>query len=309
MAEEKIAILLAVYNGENHINDLLSSLFLQTYSNIKIYIRDNCSTDNTLSLLQGWKERYSEKIELLSAEINEGCIANFSALLEAAKEQYVLFCDHDDIWLPEKISVTFDKMQEMEKMHGKNIPLAVHSDLTVVDANLKIIAPSFWKISGLNPSKKACTFSRLLVQNQITGCTLMINKSLAEVAAPIPKHCMMHDWWIALVASCFGKIGIVDQPTILYRQHTSNDTGAKAYKVWSYLFRKDKQKNKDLAKNKKIQVETFINRYQNILATKYLKTSLAYLKMQQSPLPIAFALLIRYKFFKTGFLRNFIFNH
>lgn len=309
MAQEKIAVLLAVYNGEKHINDLLTSLFDQTYSNLKIYIRDNCSTDTTVNILKGWKERYPEIIELLVTETNEGCIANFAALLEAAKEPYVLFCDHDDVWLPEKVALTFAKMQEMENEHGKKIPLAVHSDLTVVDADLKVIAPSFWKASGLNSSKKACSFSRLLVQNQITGCTLMMNRPLIDLAAPIPKHCVMHDWWVALVVSCFGKIGTVDKPTMLYRQHASNDTGAKAYSIWSYLFRKDKPKNKELSRRKKEQIELFINRYQNLLPSKYLKTSLAYLKMQKSSFPVAVALLIRYRLFKSGFLRNFIFNH
>lgn len=309
MTEEKIAILLAVYNGEKHIDELLHSLFTQTYSNIKIYIRDNCSTDNTVKILNQWKERYCEKIELLFAEANEGCIANFAALLEAAKEQYVLFCDHDDVWLREKVALTFAKMQELENEYGKKMPIAIHSDLTVVDADLKVISPSFWKSSGLNPSEKTYSFSRLLVQNQITGCTLMINRPLIALAAPIPKHCIMHDWWIALVACCFGKIAAVNQPTILYRQHSSNDTGAKMYKIWSYLKRKDKRKSKELAVRKKEQLELFIHRYQNLLPSKYLKTSLAYLKMQKSSLPIAIALLIRYKLFKNGFLRNLIFNH
>lgn len=325
MNQERVAILLAVYNGERYLNELLHSLLEQTYSDFRIYIRDNCSTDDTSSLLQDWKERHPSKIELMQAESNKGCVSNFSFLLNHTEAPYVMFCDHDDVWLPHKIALTLSKMEELERMHGTAHPIAVHTDLSMVDEELNVIASSLWKMSRLNTSLQCYTFARLLVQNQITGCTLMMNRPLVDLANPIPLKCMMHDWWIALVASCFGTIGAVNQPTILYRQHGSNDTGAKPYGLFAYFRRRRKEKIMASIENtaeaspsaveptrgeRKIeQTELFIYRYQNLLSTKDVKIALAYLKMQHASLPRAVTLLLRYRFFKTGFLRNFIFNH
>lgn len=327
MEPEKVAILLAVYNGERYLGDLLHSLMKQSYSDFKIYIRDNCSTDDTANVLQTWKERYPHKIELFTADSNKGCIANFAALLNLTNAPYVMFCDHDDVWLPNKIALTMQKMEQMQSIYGQAHPIVVHTDLTVVDAELNIIAPSLWKVSKLNTSESCYNFSRLLVQNQLTGCTMMLNRALIDLAKPIPPKCIMHDWWIALVASCLGSIGTVRQSTILYRQHGSNDTGAKPYDLFAYFKRKKKAKimahmgiepalersafamQHSIVERKIEQTELFINRYQNMLSLKDVKIALAYLKMQRATLPMALTLLLRYGFFKSGFLRNFILNH
>jgi hypothetical protein len=80
---------------------------------------------------------------------------------------------------------------------------------------------------GLDPHAGS-VFKRLLVENCITGCASLINRRLAELARPIPPEAIMHDWWLALVASAFGTIGVVDVPTVRYRQHANNAIGANA---------------------------------------------------------------------------------
>jgi glycosyltransferase involved in cell wall biosynthesis len=324
---EKVAILLAVYNGERYLSDLLHSLMEQTYTDFKVYIRDNCSSDGTLELLEEWKQRHPHKIELFVADSNKGCISNFSALMNCTLAPYVMFCDHDDVWLPNKIALTLAKMDKLESIHGPSYPIAVHTDLSVVDAELNVVAPSMWKAARLNTSDNCYAFSRLLVQNQLTGCTLMMNRALVDLAKPIPPQCVMHDWWVALVASCFGTIGAVRQPTILYRQHGSNESGAKSYTLFSYLKRLRRARIKaklpedapQIASpascerafvDRKIeQAEIFLNRYQNMLSIRDTKTAVAYLKMQKASFFGALALILRYRFFKTGILRNFILNH
>lgn len=326
MESEKVAILLAVYNGERYLSDLLHSLMKQTFTDFKIYIRDNCSTDGTIELLEEWKERYPQKVELLSAESNKGCIANFSALMNSTLAPYVMFCDHDDIWLPNKIASTLAKMEQVELAHGQNHPIVVHTDLSVVDEELNLIAPSMWKATRLNTSPNCYAFSRLLVQNQLTGCTMMLNRSLVDLAKPIPLQSVMHDWWVALVASCFGTIATVRQPTILYRQHETNESGAKPYSFLSYLRRLRRSRikvkmpadpvqasptglDRVFVERKVEQAELFLNRYQHQLSIKDMKTAVAYLKMQKAPFLRAITLILRHRFYKTGFLRNFILNH
>ena len=136
-----------------------------------------------------------------------------------------MLCDHDDIWLPNKIALTFEHMAELERIHGPAAPLLVHSDLTVVDEHLQVIGPSFFRYSRIDPSRNDLT--SLLTTNVATGCTMMVNRALYEKARPIAPEAMMYDHWLARVVSTFGDIAWIGEPTILYRQHGHNAIGAK----------------------------------------------------------------------------------
>ena len=76
----------------------------------------------------------------------------------------------------------------------------------------------------MTPSR--CQLQQLLVQNNVVGGALMMNRALAERITEIPAHCVMHDQWIALVASAFGHIDFVPESLYLYRQHGDNVLGA-----------------------------------------------------------------------------------
>jgi hypothetical protein len=79
---------------------------------------------------------------------------------------------------------------------------------------------------------------QLAMQNNVTGCTMLLNKALYQIARPIPHDAPMHDWWIALVAAAFGKISFIARPTVLYRQHGKNSVGiTKRRSVADPLFR------------------------------------------------------------------------
>lgn len=222
----KITILLSTYNGEEYLKEQLDSLFIQTYKNIEIIVRDDASSDKTLEILKYYD------IKLLSSDVNLGIKKSFETLLRYACEnsdaEYFMFCDQDDVWNNDKIEKTLEEMQELEKLYGNNIPLLVHTDLEVVDENLKIISSSMWKYEYILPQYN--TFNRLLIQNTITGCTMMINRELAKKSLDIPEEAIMHDWWIGLIASCFGKISYLEESTIKYRQHGKNTIGTEGKK-------------------------------------------------------------------------------
>jgi hypothetical protein len=114
--------------------------------------------------------------------------------------------------------------EEGSEQRGKK-PILVHSDLQVVDESLRLIAESMARYQGLETSRNS--FANLLISNLVTGCTALINEALARKALPIADDAIMHDWWLALVASCFGKIVYLDTPLVQYRQHGSNTIGAK----------------------------------------------------------------------------------
>jgi len=221
-----VNILLATYNSARFIKPQLDSLFAQTYQDFVIYVRDDGSSDTTIAILEQYMDRYSEKIILLErGRKNIGPAQSFLLLLEKTRGSYYMFCDHDDVWLPHKIKDSLFLMLEVEKKYGKHIPILVHSDMIVVDESLKQIAPSFWRYIKVNP--KYNSFHCLSSCNNVNGCTILINNVAKNVSLINSEHAIMHDVWIALsVAYNNGVIKYVNQPLMLYRQHSQNVLGA-----------------------------------------------------------------------------------
>lgn len=301
----KPQILLSTYNGKKHLKEQLNSLVNQKGIDITIMARDDGSKDGTQNELKKY-----QNITILENQGNLGIKKSFASLLKHAlentEENYFLFCDQDDVWKEDKVKKTFDKMQELEKMYP-NSPILIHTDLHVTDENLNILDNSFWNYEYINPKRNS--LGNLLIHNTVTGCTTMINRRLAQLAQPIPDECIMHDWWLALVASAFGKIGYIEEPTIFYRQHGGNDTGAKKYniknifkKIPNILNRKGIYKN-HLNHNIK-QAKKFLEIYGNSLDKHSYKTVEALATLKTQTFLQKRKNMLKYKLLKNGLLRN-----
>jgi len=101
----------------------------------------------------------------------------------------------------------------------------VHSDLEVVDENLRTLHPSFMRRIRLSPVVPR-PLNTLLVQNFVTGCTILVNRSLLDHALPLPPEAVLHDWWLAVCAAAMGELIYVPQALVKYRQHAGNRVGA-----------------------------------------------------------------------------------
>jgi len=221
----KIDLLLSTFNGTAYLGDLIQSLYGQTYTRWRLLIRDDGSSDKTMSLLKSWQEKDAEKI-FIPDDTNKhlGSKKSFGTLLYQSDADYMMFCDQDDYWLPDKIQNTLTRMRELEQQYpGK--PALVFSDLKVTDRKLNIIYPSYWKYTKVNPENVKNIY-RLLVNNPVVGCTVMINSKVKPLVLPIPEQAVMHDWWIALNVARKGVTGYLSQPSILYRLHDENSIGA-----------------------------------------------------------------------------------
>ena len=229
-----IDILMATYNGERYIEQQLDSIIKQDETNWRLLIRDDCSQDNTRQIIKRYHIRYPEKIIIVpSKEPSGSAMNNFFQLLDYAENEYVMFADQDDVWKPDKIALTLRKIHEMETQYGKETPLLVHTDLCVVDETLHTINPSIFAMQEMDYQRDK--LNNLLTTNIVTGCTMLFNQSLLKLLKEKPKIAVMHDMWIALVAAAFGKIGFVNEATLLYRQHGDNANGAKDVSSFSYL--------------------------------------------------------------------------
>lgn len=231
-----IDILLASYNGEKHIAEQIESILNQSCREWFLYIKDDCSTDNTINIIKKYEKKYKDKIKVILTDKPSGSAKNnFFSMLQYSKNDYIMTCDQDDVWLPEKIEITYSKMKEAENIYS-NIPILVHTDLKVADGNLSVISESLLKMQNLD--SKRDKLNNLLVQNIVTGCTVMVNRNLLNYIKATPQHAIMHDWWMALIASALGKIEFIDEPTVLYRQHSENDVGAKQVKSADYIMKR-----------------------------------------------------------------------
>lgn len=226
---DTVDILLATYNGGRFLREQLKSLAEQTHTDWQVLARDDSSRDDTPDLLQEFAGENPNRVKVIAdAKGSLGASGNFAELLQHSTSDYTMFCDQDDVWLPQKIELSLAKVAELERVHGKQTPLLVHTDLKVVAPDLAIISGSLWQHQYLNPAHGQI-WQRLLLQNVVTGCTVIANKALREAVLPIPKAAIMHDWWLALGAALVGRIEYIPEATVLYRQHGLNDTGAKRW--------------------------------------------------------------------------------
>jgi len=296
---------MTTFNGERYIEEQIESIINQTAENWKLFIRDDGSTDSTVGIIKKFVDQNPGKINYIeSAKKHLGAKDNFAILLDSTNGNYFMFCDQDDVWLPDKIELTFERMLEVEGKNGNETPILIHTDLKVVDENLHILAESFSKYQNLKP-RKVKSINRLIVQNVITGCTVMINRALKDIALPFPDSAIMHDWWLGLVASAFGIVDYIDIPTVLYRQHDINEIGAKK---WSFRYIFDSaQSLKDKAVSIKMtidQAKSFIKKYGKTLDKKSLDIANAYSHLDECSFFEKRFKIIKYNFYKIGILRN-----
>ncbi len=237
-----VVICLSTYNGSAYLDEQLNSLLNQSYENIKILVRDDGSTDNTCDILRRYVR--DNKSITMTLDRNVGVVTSFAKLLDMvpSEAQYVAFCDQDDVWLPDKLEHTLSVLEKGEKRYGIDVPLLVHTDLYVVDKHGKLLNSSFMQLRHLRHEDQN-PLRTLLVQNFVTGCTIVMNRALVEKCLPFPDAILMHDWWVALIAASIGKILFIPTPTINYRQHETNVAGAKGFiRLENLLKFFDKQK-------------------------------------------------------------------
>jgi len=221
-----VAVLLTTFNSEPFLIELIESILGQDNSDWTLFISDDGSSDRTPEIINYYAKLHTGKVILIGfPEKNMGASLGFDRLLRHIESPYYMFCDHDDIWLPNKINRSLSEMKAAEMKFPKT-PVLVHTDLTVVDRKLNMLAHSFAEFSKINPAKFG-NYKFLSVANCVTGCTIMLNDQAKKCILPVPDSSIMYDWWIALNVSRQGRIIYIPEQTVLYRQNDKNVLGAK----------------------------------------------------------------------------------
>lgn len=213
-----VSILLAVYKpNEKWLIEQLISLNEQSYSNLELMIYDDCP-DYPVDEKLFHRNITKFSFEIIRGKENKGSNIAFEELTKIGNGKFFVYCDQDDIWEKDKISLM------MEKFNEKDVTL-VCCDLSIIDENGKKIANSITQIRKRHIFKSGYNLAKdLLISNFVTGCAMMVKKEVAQKAIPFEKA-LIHDQWIAIIAALDGKIEFIDKSLVRYRQHSNNQTG------------------------------------------------------------------------------------
>ncbi len=265
MPKPTIDILMATYNGEHYVAEQIESIQRQTYREWRLLVSDDCSTDNTLSIVKTCAAS-DPRISVVSEGLRRGgARENFMSLLYKSSSPYVMFCDQDDVWLPEKIEVSLAKLRDIEESQP-DTPCLVFADMEVVDAGLNVISRSFERDSNIDPTRTS--FPQVLAQSLGAGCTMVVNRPLVKLMTFHSDHdgMIMHDHWATIVSAAFGSIAYVDKPLSLYRQHGDNTIGADKFSLVDRASHIERMKSRYIANV--LQAEAFLEVYANKLNEK-----------------------------------------
>ena len=225
-----IAILMSTYNGEKYLHEQIESFFSQTCSDWQLFARDDGSKDSTTDILLGYQTKNPGRVFFVNdIKDNLGAGRSFMHLLEVTAADYYMFSDQDDVWMNDKIERTLKKIQSIEKKYGKETPIGVFTDLTVVDSNLNVLMPSLWKGDNRHPEYTRNFYKQWTNRHATYGCTQMINRAAKNIVLPYRQFEGVqgaHDNWVEYLLIKKGKYDYLDEPTILYRQHGTNVVGA-----------------------------------------------------------------------------------
>ncbi len=205
-----VSIALCTYNGEAYLREQLDSIVNQSYAALELIVVDDCSSDNTISILKDYAARHPF-IKLFVNPENLGYIRNFEKALRLCSGDFIALSDQDDIW-------DLKKIEKQVKAIGNH--LLIYHDSEFVDQNGQSLHRKMSDIMNLYRGDQPEAF---LFFNCISGHSVLMKKELRDELLPFP-NAYFHDWWMGYVATNLGSIDFIGESLVKYRQHQKADT-------------------------------------------------------------------------------------
>lgn len=231
MADNSVLILMASYNGEEYIEEQIQSIMAQTFKNWILWIQDDGSTDRTVNIIKNYMN-VDTRIRLTVNTGIHGPYYNFHSLINTAKEteahDYYMFCDHDDVWFPDKI----EKMVRTAFVRGKDIPILVYANMCIIDGNGNITEDDVNQKLAMECKGQWDLF----YNHRVYGCNSLFNRALFDIVPEVDVSAqrelvsiLCHDNYYAKFAAVYGELIYLDEITMSYRRYGKNVTAAHSY--------------------------------------------------------------------------------
>jgi glycosyltransferase involved in cell wall biosynthesis len=214
-----VSILLCIFDGKYFLLEQLESIAAQTHTNWKIYVSDDGDCQESIAILEEFKNRYKDERVFVVSGPRQGFAKNFLSLVydKSIRSEYFAFCDQDDIWNSDHLSRALIWLN--------NVPLNISA---IYSCRTRYISKDGSHLGFSALFKKMPSFRNALVQSIAGGNTMVFNQATRQLLAKTPSQCeiVSHDWFAYIIVSGSGGRVMYDSyPSICYRQHDSNIFG------------------------------------------------------------------------------------
>ncbi|AVQ82216.1 MULTISPECIES: glycosyltransferase family 2 protein [unclassified Variovorax] len=224
-----ISVALCTRNGARYLPAQIRSICTQEPLPREIIVSDDGSSDDTLAVVRdtialcGVADRIA--LRVFSNTPPLGVTRNFEQAVRACSHALIVLCDQDDVWHPGRLARMAAQFEARPDL------LLLHTDARLVDADLQPLGSTLFHALEVQPAEleaisRGDAFSVLLRRNLVTGATTMFRRTLLDAALPFAPE-WVHDEWLAAIAAATGRMDVLPEPTIDYRQHASNQIGAR----------------------------------------------------------------------------------
>lgn len=213
-----ITIALAMYKPNiMWLEEQLRSLDEQDYPFLELIVWNDCpEEDNHEEIFAKCIKKIPYKV--YKGEKNLGSNGAFEKLTELAQGDYIAYCDQDDVWKKNKITRLLEEFKSDDKL------TLVCSDVKVIDKHSKLVASSIRDVYPRQIPYEGKQLTKVILsRNFVTGCTVLIKTAAAQAALPFPRY-TVHDQWLAIWTSMYGKMKFLKETLIWYRLHGENQT-------------------------------------------------------------------------------------
>jgi len=217
-----VSIPICTYNGAEFLKQQIESIYAQTYKNIEVIACDDASTDNTVKILE--KYHLSHGLKYYVHKKNVGVNKNVSKALSLCSGDFIATSDQDDIWEKDKIQRLIHHIKESCLIYSLSTPID--------ENNNPLVNFSIRKKAYVNGNNNLA----FLFTNCVSGHTLMFKREILPFLETIPQS-IYPDWWIAFVASTYGKITFLDESLVYYRRHSSQLTNSQKHLKSNFFFK------------------------------------------------------------------------
>lgn len=222
-----ISVALCTYNGERYIREQLESVLNQTIPVDEIVVCDDRSTDNTLKIIESFREGTHTNIHIYRNEKNLGPALNFQKAINLCLGDIIFLSDQDDIWHNNKVQITVDWFNENPTQY------VAFSNADLIDEEDNLITKqTLWECVGF--TKKAIKAYRtglgvelFCYENRATGATMAVRRDFAITShfTSICNNVILHDGAMAMLAAAENVLGFIPEKLTRYRCHHDQSVG------------------------------------------------------------------------------------